>query len=382
MFALAWVFLNAVGIVVPYIYVSGNDPVFLTNKVGVQSYVDQALLYLVGGNLSFILGYWLASAKGVAAVDKRVREAKSRTLPNVVIWAAFFFAVIILLALSGDFARNIFALLRKTRSDVEGQSFIYLFLAFLTFQSILISMSSIRSGRDTRVAIVLALLTIVTAFACGSRVRAALCLAVPAVYHATCRGLRLKYVLLGGALLVGILAAGALVRSSVQTVESSGTLDEQLFASMSLLDPTAMALAMAERFSPTALESISTLILWNIPKSLIGEKELIAPVLARYTFFGDVAGGITLGLYGELFYYFGAVVLLIVCAAVGFAIRVLIQRSSSDTFTGRVYFLVVYFFLFSSLRNGLFIDLLSYMIIGVLALLNLAAVDLSSRKRR
>lgn len=383
MFVLAWLLLNAVGIVVPYIYVSSGDPIFLTNKVGVQSYVNDALWYLIGGNATFLLGYWFASATQVRPVGRHAAQAKQvAMLPSVLVWVGFFLAVIVLLVAGGDFTRNVFALLRKTRSDVEGQSFIYLFLAFLTFQSVLISLSSIRSGKGGRIAVALAVLTIITAFACGSRVRAALCLAMPAVYHATYRGVRLKYLALGGALVVGILVAGAVVRSSAQSVESAGTLDEQLFASMSLLDPTAMALAMTERFSPTALESISTLILWNIPKSLIGEKALIAPVLARYTYFGDVAGGITLGLYGELFYYFGVVVLLIACAALGYFIRILIERSSSDTFAGRVCFLVAHFFLFSTLRNGLFIDLLSYVIIGVLALLNLGVIDRLFRKRQ
>ncbi|WP_247539939.1 O-antigen polymerase [Bradyrhizobium sp. 168] len=381
MFGGAWVLLNAIGIVIPYVYVTNGDPVFLANKVGVQQYIDGALWCLLGGNAAFFLGYLFASThvRTIRQLPKNIREAG--IAPGVAIWVAFFLSLFVLLAASGDLTQNIFALLRKTRSDVEGQSFIYLFLAFLTFQSVLLSLSSIRTGKNARVAIVLALLTMIAAFACGSRVRAALCLAIPAAYQAVYKGIRLKYVVIGVASVVGILAAGAMIRSSVQTVESSGTLDEQLFASMSLLDPTAMSLAMVERFSPKVMESISTLIFWNIPKSLIGEKTLIASVLARYTYFGDVAGGITLGLYGEVFYYFGAFALLVGCAGLGFVVRTLVLRSVSDSFAGRVYFLIVYFFLFSSLRNGLFIDLLSYAIIGVLALLNRGVADLFPRKR-
>ncbi|WP_404653477.1 O-antigen polymerase [Bradyrhizobium sp. USDA 336] len=381
-FVLAWLFLNAVGILIPYVYIVAGNPVFLANRLGVQSYVDEALFYLLAGNASFLFGYWACSVTHAAgSFHQDDSKAYGRVFPYLLLWIFFFIATSMLLVVGGNLTQNILALLQKTRGAVEGQSFIYLLLSFLTFQSVLISLSSIRSGQNKWTALIIAMLTLILSFLCGSRVRAALCLAIPALYHAVHKGIRLKYLMLGGTLIIGILAAGAVLRSSLHTVQSSGELDEQLFSSMSLLDPTALAAAMAERLSPDPLDSLKTLILWNVPKTLVGEKELIAPVLARYMYFGDVDGGITFSLYGEFLYYFGPLVLVIACFAGGFCSRLLVQASNSDTFRGRLSFVVVSYFALSSLRNGLFIDLLAYLTIGVLAAANVAAIELSRRRR-
>jgi oligosaccharide repeat unit polymerase len=365
-----WLTLNLVGISVPYLYVMAGNPIFLANRVGVQSYLDEALTYLILGNTFFLLGFLVPVARRRSTGRAMATNISSK--PLVLVWSTFLVIVIGVLVLGGEGASmNIVALLRKTRGAVEGQNILYLFLSGLTFQSILMSIVTIRHNKAKGPAVVLAIVTIALDFICGSRIRAALTLLVPATYQAVYGGIRARYIVLGAAVAVLILVGGATLRSSLQSVESAGSVDEGLFSSLSILDPMALSLAMSDRMSPNSADSVATLILWVLPKSLVGEKDPVAPILARYMYFGDSTGGITLGLYGELAYYFGAFGLVILCVGLGIAAQALVQKSNGASLVSFVSFLALYFMLFSSVRNGIFVDLLNYPTFGLLLALNL-----------
>ncbi|ATC23458.1 O-antigen polymerase [Caulobacter vibrioides] len=373
-----------------------KDKNFLIEALKLHDRVFVSVVYLCIAALCVFSGYIAAvraSTGRYAGPTHSVARAPARRAPlhwnaTLVIWILAITSMILLMAISpGGVLGTANALMSKVRNATKFQTIIYFLLPFVVFQACFLSISAIQSGdkRKVWVTLTIVLVTAALSLAVGSRLNAVMSLLVPAIYFATNRGVKLAPLIACFALAIMLVYAGDLMRSTAQgrdLREASGSAAATFMSSYSIVDPMAVVTDLRERISPKATESTVTLVRWMLPSSIVGSKEPIGPIVARYVYYGDVLGGVTFGLFGEFYYYYGPIGLIVLSTLFGAALGVLTPRSGERSVLGAAYTVCIATLLFSSIRDGLFIDLLNMFTLIFICWVNISIANFSASRQR
>mgnify|MGYP001627413299 CR=1 FL=1 len=275
----------------------------------------------------------------------------------------------------GEIANNIVVLSRKTRGALEGQSWLYAILTLAVFQVSFVAAAAerLKSNKAYYTLAIVAIATAALCFACGSRARALLAVVIPLLYVGVARRASILPMFLMGSLAIPLVYIGDLVRRTAQgrAANQGGGPILTLLDAYSLADPMAVSMYLSERAPVGALEAIRASFAWFLPSSWVGEKDWVGSITARYYLYGDTISGITLSSAGEAYYYFGAIGFFIAAAIIGAGLKTISPRYDGTMISAASH-AALCMFLFSSLRNGLLIDLLNYVILAGALGLNIA----------
>ncbi|MBV9997021.1 MAG: oligosaccharide repeat unit polymerase [Caulobacteraceae bacterium] len=372
-----FVLLVAIGTIGPLWFMRQDaNADFLIPQLGLQRSVPAAMALLAVGSIALCAG---CLVQRLRPIRDWTNGPEMNFAFGMVLWAA---TILVTLALLGGspaaIARSIHLLDSRTRGAIPGQSLLFIFFTVGVFQVGLLALYAIDRPTGPRMvgAAGAVLVTAVLAFAMGSRLQAVLALLTPAL-AAGARG-RLRPALMAPPALLGvaIVYMGDIIRRAAQgrDVREGGGILETFTSSFSQIDPMAVAVELAERVPTTALQSIKVVFLWLMPQVIVAHKPLPAPVVARYVYFSDNGGGITLGMFGEYYYYFGIIGMIILAFMTGWALSQLARIAVQGVLLPHyVAFMAVINLLFSSLRDGFFNDIMSYVLLAVLFLVNAAA---------
>jgi oligosaccharide repeat unit polymerase len=277
-----------------------------------------------------------------------------------------------------NLARNIALLSTKVRGAVTTQAYVFLGLSVLMIQGSVTVLTAFEQSRRNRDKIfLLATCTLITAavcFACGSRSRALTTFLVPCFYIAWRSRRRLAYlwpvaIVAVGAAVVGVVFLGQMVRYASQTHRSLDTASplETFITSFSLLDPMCMVLGLRDSIPQDWLQSIATLVIWLLPSAWVA-KSMIGPLVLRHYYYGDYLGGVTLGMFGEYYFYFGYAGLVLLSFLSGWFLRHFGSVARRKDIYGRLVFTMLVYFSFVAIRDGFFVDMLD-LILAALYLL-------------
>ncbi|MGH6957432.1 MAG: O-antigen polymerase [Caulobacteraceae bacterium] len=379
--------LMALGALGPLFFVfSAKRSEFLIVSLGLQAEVLPALALLGLGALGFCGGY---GAQRLRPARPGAAGPEASFTLGLAFWALCVAAILALMGGSaGAILRNTELLLSKVRGVTANQNLIFSILTVAVFQACLLALSAIDRPGRRRVtgAVLVVLATSVLAFSVGNRLQSIFVLLVPALAMGG-RG-RLRLSMLAPPAIVGLVLvyAGDMIRRAAQGGDPRN--GEGLFATFaaafSQLDPMAVAVQLAERVPTSALESLKALILWPVPHTMILHKALVAPLVARYLYFGDTLGGITLGMFGEYYYYFGLIGLVLLAFASGWVSSWLARRAAGGaSISHHVALVAVSMLMLSSLRDGVFNDMLNYVTLaGFFAFHRLTAMAVEAAGHR
>jgi oligosaccharide repeat unit polymerase len=360
--------LMLIGVVGPLFFVfSPTQTSFLIVLLGLEQEVGPALLLLAAATVAFCLGYGAQRLRPMHAPGDGLEISFAFAL---CVWGVSVAAILFLLGPSpAAAARNVQLMLSKIRGATTSQSLIFCILSVAVFQACFLALDALdRPGRrKTLIVGALVLTTSALSFAMGNRLQCVLVILVPALAAGARGRLRPAMLVPPAALGVALIYLGDLIRRTAQgaDVRESGGVMATFLSSFSQLDPMAVALQLSQRVPTTALESLKALAFWPVPRTIIAHKALVAPLVARYLYFGDVTGGITLGLFGEYFYYFGLVGMLLLACATGWASSLLARWAvAGQSIRHYAAFIAVMTLMLSSLRNGLFNDMLTFAFLG------------------
>lgn len=355
----------------------------LTERYLLYPYVGEGLLVLVMGVVLFSFG-WVAAL--AIPLRRRLNYQRHRH-PATTRWPSllfFCFLVLVLIFLLGpgpnEVQSNIAKLQTKVTGTLEAQSEIYFILSLLVAQAFLIFFDeSHGKSRPSLYAWSVCFVAAILAVAVGSRYRGASALLIPIYYLYWTGRAKLITLLITAVAAMPLVSFLSTLRTYAQgvTQESGSGVLETFVAQWSVLDGAIVAAYLREVYPLGIFDAAIRVVEWNLPSFLVGDKDFVATVMARMVLTGDSGSGITLGLFGETYYYFGALVGGLVTVFLGMAVGRIKQFSSLPNLIGAGAFFTLATILIASLRNGFFSDMLTYVAIWVCVGVNIAIQRLS-----
>lgn len=339
---------------------------YLITALGLGAHIGAAAFMLICGAAAFAAGYVFFTPRPPGGAQQPINPTVT-----LAIWLGAFLFILVLLGPSpGAMVMHARLLMSKVRGVLPAQPLIFFLLVIVTVQCTVFAISVMQAPTRRRVGIaaLILVLTTVLSFAVGSRMSAAFTLLAPAIYFGTRRRLQPAMIALAGAAAIAIVYVGDLIRRAAQgrdIREADGALST-FFSSYSLLDPMAVAIELRQRLPHSAFESIHIIVYSLLPKAMVGERPLYASLAARYIFYGDTLGGVTLGMFGEYVYYFGFIAMLVLSVLTGALVRFLATAAAGTGLAAAFAFVACLQILFSVLRDGLFIDLIGLVELAIL----------------
>lgn len=362
-------FLPIFGVVGPlYIIWQDFENKYLITNYNLFDQVPFALIIFFAGLLCTAIGFF------VLPNVKVIHGAPTNTNLPFYLWI-FTFLVIVIVMSGGSpnrFFSTVQALSSKVIGSTDNQTTIFALLPVLGLLSFLnvVTLTTASDKKSIFRAIVPVVLTAILCFSVGSRARATSAILAPMIFYAgrpNVRWLNLIPVLVG---VIAIAAIGDYVRRQAQGVmEVSSESPIVLFiGSFSIIDSIAVAVAMSQESPKTMSAALWNIVQWILPKSIVGTKDLTAAVLARYLLEGDTLGGITLSSYGEIYFYFGLLGVLVGGLSIGWLLRSYLQMASGGGVSGVIAFYVAYNYIFVTNRNGVINDLPDFLTLNIILL--------------
>jgi hypothetical protein len=361
--------LTFIGAVGPLFFIGDQRQTeFLITRLGLQDSVAPALLLLVVGAAMFCAGYGLQRLRPTSAPS-----GDTQMNFTLGVWAWIVFVAVIVELMGGGWGsvqHSVSLLVTKVRNIAPNENLIFCFVSFAVFQACFLCLAAIDSPSRTRTILSVAIIvtTAALSFAVGSRLQAVFVLLVPLLALGARGRLRLATLAPAAVGGVAVVYAGDVVRRTAQggDVRQAAGVLETFISSFSQIDPMALSVQLAGRAPTTILESLKVILLSPVPRAWLENKQLVAPIVARYVYFGDTLGGLTLGMFGEYYYYFGLTGLVLLGLATGWIASYLGRCAVGGALIHHAAFLAAAFLLFASLRDGPFNDLPTFAFLGAL----------------